>query len=257
MCRDCGCEEAGAAHDHWINGKKITHTHGHEAQYQPVKRPRKLSLEQSILAKNDRFASSNRQWFTTYGITVFNLISSPGSGKTLLLEKTIEKLSGVLKITILTGDQEHSFDAERLKTAGAEVRQLNTGSSCHLDASMIQNELGHFVKPEPQLLIIENVGNLVCPAAFDLGETLKVAFLSCTEGEDKPSKYPLLFHEASLIVLTKMDLEPHLDWSLKLCEEHIRRVNATAPILRLSSKNGVGLDSWLDFLRIGIQEQTA
>jgi hydrogenase nickel incorporation protein HypB len=257
MCRDCGCQEASAEHEHWINGKLVKHTHDQETRFRPIEGVRKIRLEHSVLAKNDRIAADNRQWFTKNGVTVFNLISSPGSGKTLLLEKTIEKLQGNLKVTILTGDQEHDFDAQRLKSAGAEVLQLNTGSSCHLDASMIQKELGRFVRPEPQLLIIENVGNLVCPAAFDLGETLKIALLSCTEGEDKPSKYPLLFHEASLIVITKMDLEPHLDWRLELCEEHIRKVNSSAPILRLSSRTGAGLDSWIDFLRLGIKEAIA
>jgi hydrogenase nickel incorporation protein HypB len=162
-----------------------------------------------------------------------------------------------LKLTILNGDQEHDFDAARLKSAGADVLQLNTMSSCHLDASMISRELGLFVSPEPQLLVIENVGNLVCPAAFDLGETMKVALLSITEGEDKPSKYPLLFHEAGLIVLTKMDLLPHLDWDLELCKEHIRRVNASAPIICLSAKTGDGLESWIQFLRGDEIEQSA
>jgi len=181
------------------------------------------------LAKNDRIASENRNWFTTNGVVVFNLISSPGSGKTFLLEKTIRELGPKLNIAILTGDQEQDYDAQRLKSAGARVKQLNTGSSCHLDASMIERELGLFIKPEPHLLIIENVGNLVCPAAFDLGEAMKIALLSCTEGEDKPSKYPLLFSEASLILLTKMDLVPHLDWNLALCEKHIRQVNRLRP----------------------------
>jgi len=182
---------------------------------------------------------------------VLNLISAPGSGKTLLLEKTVARVGRKLGVVILTGDQEHEFDAQRLKAAGAEVRQLNTGSSCHLDASMIERELGAYVRPAPQLLIIENVGNLVCPAAFDLGETTKVALLSSTEGEDKPSKYPLLFREAGLVVLTKMDLVPHLDWDAALCERHIRRVNSSVPILRLSARTGEGLEPWLDFLSSG------
>ena len=192
---------------------------------------RKFTLEESVLAKNDRIASENRLWFKQNGIRVLNLISSPGSGKTLLLEKTISRLASDLKMVILNGDQEHDFDAVRLKSAGAEVLQLNTASSCHLDAGMISRELGYFVRPEPQILVIENVGNLVCPAAFDLGETLKVALLSTTEGEDKPSKYPLLFHEAGLIVLTKMDLVPHLDWSLELSWGHTIMQTCFVPFL--------------------------
>jgi len=212
--------------------------------------PRRLVVGRSVLAKNDAIAARNRTWFAAHGIHVLNLISAPGSGKTLLLERTVARLGRSSRVIILTGDQKEEFDAQRLRAAGADVRQLNTGSSCHLDASMIARELGAFVRPEPQLLIIENVGNLVYPAAFDLGETMKVALLSSTEGEDKPSKYPLLFHEAGLVVLTKMDLAPHLDWDGGLCETHVRRVNASAPILRLSARTGEGLEPWLSFLRV-------
>ena len=257
MCRDCGCSQAGEEHEHLVNGKLVRHTHAPASVPLIIQGHRKFTLEESVLAKNDRIASENRLWFKQNGIRVLNLISSPGSGKTLLLEKTISRLASDLKMVILNGDQEHDFDAVRLKSAGAEVLQLNTASSCHLDAGMISRELGYFVRPEPQILVIENVGNLVCPAAFDLGETLKVALLSTTEGEDKPSKYPLLFHEAGLIVLTKMDLVPHLDWSLELCEEHIRKVNSSAPILRVSAKTGEGLEAWIDFLRLSSVEQSA
>lgn len=262
MCRDCGCQEAGAAthghdhgeqqahhhqneheHEHWIDGKLIRHSHAPTGESS-----RRIALEESVLAKNDRIAGENRKWFADHKLTVLNLISSPGSGKTLLLEKTTQRIGPGSGIAILNGDQERDFDAQRLKSAGAEVLQINTLSSCHLDAGMIQAELGRFVRPEHRLLVIENVGNLVCPAAFDLGESKKIALLSCTEGEDKPSKYPLLFHEAALIVITKIDLIPHLDWSLELCERHIRKVNATAPILRLSARTGEGLSGWLDFL---------
>ncbi len=238
MCRDCGCDSANQV-AHFV---------------QLVEVPRKLRLEQFVLAKNDRIARENRAWFEKQGMRVLNLISSPGSGKTLLLEKSAQFLRGEshkFKMAILTGDQEKDFDAQRLKAAGAEVLQLNTLSSCHLDASMIQKQLGIFVRPDLPLLVIENVGNLVCPAAFDLGESQKIALLSTPEGEDKPSKYPLLFHEAALIVLTKIDLIPYLDWSLELCEQHIRRVNATAPILHVSAKTGEGMERWFEFLKTG------
>jgi len=252
MCRDCGCQQANEKHTHLIDGKLVEHTHSET--HRIIEGPRKLTIEQSVLAKNDRIANENRNWFQEHDIRVINLISSPGSGKTLLLEKTIERLSDEFKTVILTGDQEQDFDARRLKAAGAEVLQLNTRSSCHLDASMIKNELGRFVRPEHKLLIIENVGNLVCPAAFDLGENMKIALLSSTEGEDKPSKYPLLFREAGLIILTKMDLLPHLEWNLELCESHIRKVNPTSPIIKLSARTGYGLDPWIDFLRDGVTE---
>jgi hydrogenase nickel incorporation protein HypB len=253
MCRDCGCDEASQQHEHWVNGRVVRHTHAPE----PARASRgsdgsrRLRIGRSVLAKNDAIAGSNRAWFRSHGIRVLNLISAPGSGKTLLLEKTVTRLGRDLRVVILTGDQEQEFDAQRLGAVGAEVRQLNTGSSCHLDASMIERELGEFVRPVPQLLIIENVGNLVCPAAFDLGETMKVALLSSTEGEDKPSKYPLLFREAGVVVLTKMDLAPHLDWNVELCERHVRRVNPTAPVLRLSARTGEGLEPWLALLRAG------
>ena len=177
-----------------------------------------------------------------------NLISSPGSGKTFLLEKTLELLNGRLRLAILTGDQEKDYDAQRLLKKGAKVKQLNTLSSCHLDAQMIERELGGFVEPNLDLLIIENIGNLVCPAAFDLGEAQKIALLSTTEGEDKPSKYPLLFHEAAVVMISKTDLMPYLDWSLEECISHIRRINSKAPIFQLSAKSGVGMDLWIEFL---------
>ena len=279
MCRDCGCQQANERahmkenldghsiadqmnesehklntehwHDHWVEGKLVRHSHVIQSKDIVNGRSRKIILEESILKKNDQIAKENRNWFKKNRIKVLNLISSPGSGKTLLLEKTVEflkKKSPDFKMVILTGDQEKDFDAQRLNAVGADVLQLNTVNSCHLDASMIEKELGRFVRPEHQLLIIENVGNLVCPAAFDLGETQKVALLSTTEGEDKPSKYPLLFHEAGLIVISKVDLIPYLDWSLELCQQHIRSVNISAPILKLSSKTGEGMEAWFEFL---------
>lgn len=287
MCRDCGCQEAGLEHaqrehdhthahmhdhsaqEHWhehiIDGKVVRHTHSPASDlalsamtnFVFKGTPRRIKLEESVLAKNDRIAAENRLWFTQHHMQVLNLISSPGSGKTMLLEKTAQALTAQGqhgKMAIITGDQEQDFDARRLRQAGAEVLQLNTQSSCHLDADMIRKQLDHFVQPEHRLLIIENVGNLVCPAAFDLGENNKVALLSCTEGEDKPAKYPLLFREASLIVLTKMDLVPHLDWSYALCEKHIRSVNAHAPILQLSARTGGGMQGWLEYLRGALKQ---
>jgi len=258
MCKDCGCQEAnqkmrhglsqghahGIEHEHVVNGQVIRHSHA----------PRVIDLGLSVLAKNDKIAAENRLWFEKNGTRVFNLISSPGSGKTLLLEKTVQELGPDFKWAIITGDQEKDYDAQRLKRAGANVLQLNTASACHLDASMIHKERDHFITPGLECLVIENVGNLVCPAAFDLGEKEKIAFLSCTEGEDKPTKYPQLFHEAGLIVLTKMDLVPHLDWNLSLCEEHIRRVNPHAPILHVSARTGMGVKTWAHYLRTGTVE---
>jgi hydrogenase nickel incorporation protein HypB len=240
MCLDCGCD---------IANKTPKYIYQNQHNVPIVGELRKISLEHLVLSKNNDLASKNRKWFEAHKIKVINLISSPGSGKTLLLEKTVEKLNGELKMSILVGDQEKDFDALRLKAQGAQVKQLNTLSSCHLDSLMISKELGAFVSSDLDLLIIENVGNLVCPAAFDLGESFKVALLSTAEGEEKPSKYPLLFHEAALIVITKMDLKPHLDWDQALCEQHIRKINAKAPIIYLSSKTGEGMDLWIQFLK--------
>jgi hydrogenase nickel incorporation protein HypB len=239
MCKDCGCQEGNKRAYFGVMSPNQSHHHG------PTK---KISLETSVLAKNDQFAESNRVWFKKHNTKTINMMSSPGSGKTLLLEKTLAAFPTTKKITIITGDQEESFDADRLQGKGAIVKQLNTYSSCHLDAQMISHELGKSISEDTDLLIIENVGNLVCPAAFDLGEDKKIALLSTTEGEDKPSKYPVLFHTASAIIITKTDLIPHLDWSLEKCISHIRRVNPTAPIIKLSAKSGEGMNDWINYL---------
>lgn len=232
------------------------HHHGHQNDHdhsEKSEHSKRITLEQSVLVKNDLIAEQNRRWFVEHDMRAINIISSPGAGKTSLLEKTIELWPSSknvnLSFTILTGDQEQDFDAQRLSAKGAQsIKQLNTFNSCHLDASMIQNELGVFIKPDNDILIIENIGNLVCPAAFDLGEHEKIAILSVTEGEDKPAKYPLLFHKASLIVITKTDLLPYLDWDKRKCESYIRKLNRIANILYISSKTGEGMNSWLEYL---------
>jgi hydrogenase nickel incorporation protein HypB len=209
----------------------------------------KLDLHANLQAGNEDQAQKNRLWFYHHGINVFNLISSPGSGKTLLLEKTLLKLKEQIRLAVIVGDQWTQNDAERIQKTAVPVKQINTHSVCHLDAVMIANQLNHFVHDlEPKILFIENVGNLVCPAAFDLGETAKVALISTTEGEDKPQKYPLLFRDASVILITKIDLLPYLDWDLNLAFENIKRLNSRAPIFCLSAKTGEGLSKWTDWL---------
>ena len=178
-----------------------------------------------------------------------NLISSPGSGKTALLERTMVDIGKELNCSVLVGDQQTDNDAARLLDSGAKVKQINTYSSCHLDAVMVKKELGTFVTGDEDLLIIENIGNLVCPAAFDLGEDEKIALLSTTEGEDKPIKYPVLFNRATTVVITKMDLEPYLDWSLDKTKKYIRQVNPKAKIICLSSKTCEGMDQWYEYLK--------
>ena len=175
-------------------------------------------------------------------------MSSPGSGKTALLEKTLPLITAKYRTTVLVGDQQTNYDALRLAEKGAAVKQINTYTSCHLDASMIARELGSFVKEETQLLFIENIGNLVCPAAFHLGEHHKIAIFSVTEGEDKPAKYPVLFHEADLVVLTKCDLIPYLDWDQRKFESNLFALNPDVPVIPLSAKTNQGIDLWIKYL---------
>ena len=256
MCKDCGCKEGlklkrhKQDHEH---GHKHVHLHNHDHDHDHKHEHhqdhgRRIVLEKNVLAHNDEIAHNNKHWFEDHNIKVINIISSPGSGKTTLLEKTVEILKEKTKLSILVGDQETDHDAQRLLNKGANVKQINTYSSCHLDAQMIAKELGGFISGEEKLLIIENIGILVCPAAFVLGEDHKVAILSTTEGEDKPVKYPVLFNEASVVLITKMDLAPHLDWDLEKTKVYIRQVNPKAKIIELSAKSGQGLDEWANWL---------
>jgi hydrogenase nickel incorporation protein HypB len=244
MCKDCGCQDAlkgKSMHHHHHHDHDHTHTHAKDGS-------RTLTLEQNVLQKNDDIAHRNWHWLDDHCVMALNIMSSPGAGKTALLEATLAKLKDRLKIAVLVGDQQTDNDARRLQTEGVQVKQINTYSSCHLDAAMIQKELGSFVNGDEDLLIIENVGNLVCPAAFDLGEKQKVALLSVTEGEDKPVKYPVLFHDADVILISKIDLIPHLDWDRQATLNYIRQVNTKAEVIELSAKTGEGMDTWCDYL---------
>lgn len=255
MCEGCGCDEAlhhdTHTHDH---GNSTAHSHGpvhphsHGHIHSRDAHVRMVELEQSILSRNDAQAQQNRAWLAQRGIVAINLISSPGTGKTLLLERTLERLQGRLSCAVITGDQQTDNDARRLEGKGAPVRQIETVSSCHLDAERVGQLLPEVADTGVDLLFIENVGNLVCPAAFDLGESFKVALLSTTEGEDKPVKYPALFSMAPVVVLTKMDLVPHLDWDESACREHLRHVHPGVFVFQLSAKTGDGMDAWVDYL---------
>jgi hydrogenase nickel incorporation protein HypB len=203
-----------------------------------------VQIEQDILGENDRFADGNRAFFAGRGILALNLVSSPGSGKTTLLVRTIDDLGGRMPLAVIEGDQQTSFDADRIRATGVPALQINTGKGCHLDAHMV----GHGVErldPVPgAVLFIENVGNLVCPAAFDLGEAHKVVMLSVTEGDDKPLKYPDMFHAADLMLLTKIDLLPHVPFEVDRCVEFARRINPAIEVIHLSATSGEGLDAW-------------
>ena len=212
---------------------------------------RMVRIEQDILAKNDVYAAENRRRLAERGIFAVNLVSSPGAGKTTLLVKTIEALAGRLPVVVIEGDQQTSVDAERIRATGAPAIQVNTGKGCHLDALMVGQAIARLAPADGALLLIENVGNLVCPADFDLGEAHKVVILSVTEGEDKPLKYPNMFRAAGLMIVHKTDLLPYVHFDVGKCVAYARRVNPSIDVLQVSSESGDGLDAWLEWLARG------
>jgi hydrogenase nickel incorporation protein HypB len=216
---------------------------------------RMVQIEQDILAKNNTYAAANRNWFDERGILALNLVSSPGSGKTALLVRTIELLKGKIAISVAEGDQQTSNDAERIRATGVAALQINTGKGCHLDGHMVGHALERLQPADDSLFLIENVGNLVCPAAFDLGEQHKVAILSVTEGEDKPLKYPDMFRAADVMLLNKCDLLPYLEFDADLAEANARRVNPDLTIFRVSATSGEGLAAWVSWIEAGLEGQ--
>ena len=212
-----------------------------------------LTLEQNILAKNDLIAIQNRDWFQTHNITALNLVSSPGAGKTTLLVRTISDLQAEIPIAVIEGDQETANDAERIAATGCPTIQVNTGTGCHLEAAMIDRGLQALNPPDDSLVLIENVGNLVCPALFDLGEKAKVAMLSVTEGEDKPLKYPHMFRASQVMVLTKIDLLPYVNFDVQRCLDFARQVNPHLQVFQVSATSGEGLTDWYDWLKSTVQ----
>jgi hydrogenase nickel incorporation protein HypB len=218
---------------------------------------RMVQIEQDILAKNDGYAARNREWLADRGIFALNLVSSPGSGKTTLLVKTIEALRSAIELTVIEGDQQTTHDADRVRATGVRAIQINTGKGCHLDAHMVGRALERLAPPDDSVLMIENVGNLVCPSSFDLGEAHKVVVLSVTEGEDKPLKYPDMFHAARLMLLNKIDLLPYLDFDVEACLANARRVNPKMAILPISARTGQGMDDWLAWIAQGAQKAQA
>jgi hydrogenase nickel incorporation protein HypB len=210
-----------------------------------------IKLEQDILAKNDAHAGANRKHFAESGVLALNLVSSPGSGKTTLLVRTLQTLKGKLPLAVIEGDQQTDNDAERIRATGVEAIQINTGKGCHLDASMIERAMQQMTLPKGGVLFIENVGNLVCPAAFDLGEAAKVVVLSVTEGEDKPLKYPDMFRAAGMMLLNKCDLLPHLSFDAELAIEYAHRINPKLRVIRISATSGEGMDEWLAWIAEG------
>ncbi|MET0416803.1 MAG: hydrogenase nickel incorporation protein HypB [Actinoplanes sp.] len=227
MCATCGCGK----HDH-------PETAGTET----------ITLEQRVLAKNDALAETNRGWLAARGMTAVNLMSSPGSGKTTLLERTIRGLRGTRPVAVVEGDQETPLDAERIRRTGSPAVQVNTGAGCHLDAGMLHHALHDLDPADGSLIFVENVGNLICPALFDLGESGKVVIISVTEGTDKPLKYPHMFAVADLVLVNKVDLLPYVDFDVDVCRAHIAAVNPGCEVLALSAIRGDNLASWYAWL---------
>lgn len=275
MCVTCGCSDdaepkianletgevmgidySGDRHHHTHtlpDGSVITHSHSHDPITEPSQIHAKIhnttiSLEQNILTKNNLLAAQNRGWFKGRNIVALNLMSSPGAGKTTLLTRTINDLKHQFSISVIEGDQETTNDAKKIQETGCKVVQINTGTGCHLDAAMIQRGLEQLNPPLNSVVMIENVGNLVCPALFDLGEHLKVVILSVTEGEDKPIKYPHMFQKSDIMILTKIDLLPYVQFDVQRCIEYAQQVNPHIRIFQVSALTGTGLDNWYDWL---------
>jgi hydrogenase nickel incorporation protein HypB len=277
MCVVCGC--AAGDGDVVIRAEPGRHEALHfgagaaRVSVPGMSQERAITIEQDVLGANNRIAADNRAHFAAHGVTALNLVSSPGSGKTTLLCATIAALRARapgVQVAVIEGDQQTSFDADRIRASGAPAVQVNTGKGCHLDAEMVAQAWSHLHAHEhshehthrhahrhahhhhhhnDQLLFIENVGNLVCPALWDLGEAAKVAILSVTEGEDKPLKYPDMFAAASLMVLNKIDLLPHVSFDVARCIQLVRRVNPGIEVIQLSATRGEGMDAWLHWLQ--------
>jgi hydrogenase nickel incorporation protein HypB len=237
----------GHNHDHDHNHTHDNEEHENTLRDDPARRAHLVSVEQDILGKNNALAAHNRQHFNSHGVLALNLVSSPGAGKTTLLVATLQQLLPAATVAVIEGDQETSADADRIRATGAPAIQVNTGRGCHLDASMI-DEAFHRLHIQDGTLFIENVGNLVCPAAFDLGEAHKVVIASVTEGEDKPLKYPNMFAASSLMLVSKLDLLPHLDFDVELLIANARRVNPSIAVIKVSATTGEGIDRWLRWI---------
>ena len=272
MCGVCGCGkgetriEAGDGKK--VNGEPHDHAHSHDHDHHHHEdghhdhhhhhdddhshdegQSRIVKIEQDLLAKNDAYAAANRASFNNAGVLALNLVSSPGSGKTSLLVETINRLKGDVPVAVIEGDQQTSMDAERIRATSAPAIQINTGKGCHLDAHMTGHAFEHLKPGTGSVLFIENVGNLVCPAMFDLGEEHRVVLISVTEGEDKPLKYPDMVRSSDLMLITKVDLLPHLDFDVAALAANARKINPGIKILKVSARTGEGMDAWTGFIR--------
>ena len=262
MCETCGCSESG---EYKIQGEQANHYHEHDHDHphnhdhpHPHDHPRShdhdhdhgkvISLNLDILSENNKLAQLNRKFFEGRKVLCLNLVSSPGSGKTTILEKTIIKLIPTHKICVIEGDQQTFLDADRIEKSGAPAIQINTGSGCHLDARMVELAMQKLEISYDSILFIENVGNLVCPAMFDLGETKRVVVISTTEGDDKPLKYPYMFQSSDLCLINKSDLLPYVDFDTEKAISYARSLNPKLEFILVSAKTGEGMNLWLEWL---------
>ncbi len=252
MCKECGCGLGGG--NVQVGGNQHTHGHhhhhGHEHHHDhgPAHGPLTLNLNRSLMEKNDRLAERNRGFFKAKKLLALNIVSSPGSGKTTFIRETAARLAGKLRVGVIVGDLATDNDAARLREVGIPVVQITTGTVCHLDAEMVAKAAAQLDLDQLDVLVIENVGNLVCPADFDLGEDLRVVLLSTTEGEDKPLKYPPLFHSAQVAIITKCDLAAAVGFNREQALANLRRISHHANVFELSSRTGEGMKAWLAFL---------
>jgi hydrogenase nickel incorporation protein HypB len=252
VCTTCGCgEDAGPRYTNLTAAEhepEHGHDHQHPHEHEQPAASRTVVLEQRVLGRNDELAARNRRELAERGVVAVNLMSSPGAGKTTLLERTISDLAGRLPLTVLEGDQETAVDARRIRATGAPVVQVNTGAGCHLDAEMLRRGVIELDPPRDSVLFVENVGNLVCPALFDLGESCRVVVMSVPEGDDKPVKYPHMFRTADLVLINKVDLLPYVSFDVDRCAEQVRALNPGADVLPVSATRGDGLAEWYRWL---------
>lgn len=242
MCGICGCGEVDSQQHHQNHDHEHDHNHEHEHDHNLIQ------IEKNLLDKNNQIAITNRQYFFEQEILAIHLVSSPGSGKTTLLEKTLSELKNQFPIAVIEGDQQTDLDLQRIKALGIPAVQINTGKICHLDAHMIHHAIDDLPLQKQSLLFIENVGNLVCPALFNLGESCRAVMLSVTEGDDKPLKYPDIFQTANLMIINKIDLLPYITFDIEKCVEYARRINPQIEILQISATSNEGLKTWYYWL---------
>ncbi len=245
MCDTCGC---GTSDEHAVIQRPNESAHNHNHQHHHG-HEQTIDVQKDVLTENHLLAESNRDFFNTREITALNLVSSPGSGKTTILENTITAIKSEIPQAVIEGDQQTMRDAERIDKTGVPVVQVNTGTGCHLDAHMIQHAIQKLDLQSKSILFIENVGNLVCPALFDLGEAMKIVIISVTEGDDKPQKYPHMFDAASICIINKIDLLPYVDFNVDQCKKFALEVNYRLTFFELSAKTGDGMDNWIAWLK--------